>query len=99
MTNPDIKNIVKNEVDSLVAALEGEIKDPNLRIAIARMTNDMAMLPVRISQGEDVSVVFASLQAEAAMRGVSFSLKAQAIVQQAWMNVITKVIQIALASL
>lgn len=98
MTKPDIKNIVKDEVTKLVTSLEGEIKDPATRAAIARMTNDMAMLPVRMSQGEDVSVVFASLQAEAAMRGVAASLRAQALVQQAWINILTKVISIALAA-
>lgn len=98
MSKPDIKDIVKTEVDKLITSLEGEIKDPSTRAAIARMTNDMALLPVRISQGEDVSVLFASLQAEAAMRGVASSLKAQALVQQAWMNIITKVISIALSA-
>jgi hypothetical protein len=95
----DIKQIVKEEVDKLVASLEGQIQDSATRAAIVRMTNDMAMLPVRMSQGEDVTVLFASLQAEAAMRGVSASLKAQTLVQQAWINILTRVISIALAAL
>lgn len=99
MTKPDIKDIVKDEVNKLIVSLEGEIKDPGTRAAIARMTNDMAMLPVRMSQGEDVSVLFASLQAEAAMRGVAASLKAQTLVQQAWINILTKVISIALSAI
>lgn len=98
MTSPDIKGIVKDEVSKLITSLEGEIKDPATRLAIARMTNDMAMLPIRIAQGEDVSILFASLQAEAAMRGVAASMKAQAMVQQAWINILTKVISIALAA-
>lgn len=95
----DIKLIVKEEVDKLVASLEGQIQDSATRAAIVRMTNDMAMLPIRMSQGEDVTVLFASLQAEAAMRGVAASLKAQALVQQAWINILTRVISIALSAL
>lgn len=99
MIAPDIKDIVKDEVAKLVTSLEGEITDPATRAAVARMTNDMAMLPVRMAQGEDVTVLFASLQAEAAMRGVATSLKAQKLVQQAWINILTKVISIALSAL
>lgn len=99
MTKIDIKDLVKNEVTTLVASLEGEIKDPATRATIARMVNDMAMLPVRMSRGEDVSPVFASLQAEAAMRGVAISFKAQAMVQQAWINILTKILSIAIAAI
>jgi len=95
----DIKVIVKEEVDKFLASVQGEITDPGTKAAITRMTNDMAMLPIRMSQGEDVTVIFASLQAEAAMRGVAVSLKAQTMVQQVWINILTRVISIALSAI
>ena len=94
-----IEDIVKEEVKNLTDSLNSQITDPAQKAAIIAMTNDLAMLPVRMARGEDVSIIMSSLQAEAAMRGVASALKAQAAVQQAWINIITKVIFTALGSL
>ncbi len=94
-----LDDILKDEVDRLKSTLEGQINDPAQKAAIAAMVNDLAMLPIRMARGEDVSVQLASLKAEAAVRGFSAVLKAQAATQQAWMNIITKIIGAALVAL
>tara|TARA_R110002074_G_scaffold402324_1_gene607064 strand:+ start:133908 stop:134198 length:291 start_codon:yes stop_codon:yes gene_type:complete len=93
-----IEEIVKEETEALIATLEGQITDPAQRLAIAQMTTDLAMIPIRMARGEDTTLAFASLQAEAAMRGVTASLKAQEAVQKAWMNIIIKIIAVSLAT-
>lgn len=91
-----IEDIVKDEVAKLIHDLDGQITDPVQKAAIAAMTTDLAMLPIRMARGEDVTFIVASLKAEAALRGVSASLKAQAAMQQAWMNIVYKVVAIAI---
>lgn len=91
-----IEDIVKEEAQKLIVSLESQVSDPVQKAAIAAMTNDLAMIPIRMARGEDVSLLLQSLQAEAAVRGVGATLKAQAAMQQAWINVITKVITVAL---
>ncbi len=93
-----IEDIVKSEVDNLIKDLDSQITDPVQKLAIATMTADLAMIPIRMARGEDVTHVMASLKAEAAMRGVTASLKAQAAVQQAWMNIIFKILTAALSA-
>lgn len=87
-----IEDIVKEEVNKLTDSINSQITDPAQKAAIVAMTTDLAMLPIRMSRGEDVSVIVAALKAEAAMRGVASAMKAQAAVQQAWINIVTKVI-------
>lgn len=92
-------DIVKEEIEKLKGSLEGQIKDPAQKLAIAAMVQDLAMLPMRMARGEDVSVVVASLKAEAAMRGVATAMQAQAATQQAWFNILTRVIGAALLAI
>jgi len=94
--NSNIEDIVKDEVNKLITSLDGQVTDPVQKSAIIRMTADMAMIPIRMARGEDVTNVINSLKAEAALRGVTNSLKAQAAMQQAWMNVIIRIITTAL---
>jgi len=91
-----IEDIVKAETELLIATLQGQIDDPAQKLAIAQMTADLAMIPIKMARGEDTTLLFQSLQAEAALRGVTVSLKAQEAVQQAWMNIILKIIAAAL---
>lgn len=93
-----IEDIVKEEVSKLTDSINSQINDPAQKAAIVAMTTDLAMLPIRMARGEDVSVIVASLKAEAAMRGVASALKAQAAVQQAWINIVTKVIMTAISA-
>lgn len=92
------EDIVKEEVSKLTDAINSQITDPAQKAAIVAMTTDLAMLPIRMARGEDVEVQMAVLKAEAAMRGVTSALKAQKAVQDAWMNIITKVIIVALGT-
>jgi len=94
----NIEDIVKAEADALIAKLEGTIEDPEQKAAVAQMTADLAMIPIRMARGEDTTLAFQSLQAEAALRGMSASLQAQKAVQEAWMNIIIKVIATALTT-
>jgi hypothetical protein len=94
----NIEDLVKEEATKLISALKGQIDDPVQKAAIMRMTTDLAMVPIRMARGEDMTRLFRSLQAEAALRGVSASLKAQSIVQDAWMNIIVKILTTALAA-
>lgn len=93
-----IEEIIKDEAEKLLAGLEGQIDDPAQKAAIVRMTTDLSMIPIRMARGEDTTRLFRSLQAEAALRGVTASNKAQALVQDAWMNIILKIITTALAA-
>lgn len=93
-----IEDIVKEEVNNLTKQINSQINDPAQKAAVVAMINDLAMLPIKMARGEDVEVITASLKAEAAMRGVASALKAQAAVQQAWINIVTKVIVAALGA-
>lgn len=93
-----IEIIIKEEVDKLVASLDSQISDPAQKADIAQMTIDLASIPIRMARGEDVSLLLDSLKAEALMRGVRNSFKAQAAAQQAWMNIILRIVTIALTA-
>lgn len=92
----DIKTIVSEEVNKLMASIDGQVTDPAQRAAMVRMTTDLADLPRRMALGEDVSLLFDSLKAEAALRGHAFAMKAQAAAQQAWVNIIFRLATAAL---
>ncbi|MCB1712908.1 MAG: hypothetical protein KDH96_10635 [Candidatus Riesia sp.] len=82
----------------MIAGLEANMTDPAQKLALAQMTNDMAMIPIRLARGEDVTLLIKSLQAESMLRGLTLALKSQTAVQQAWMNVIVRIISTALVS-
>lgn len=92
----DIKDIVKEEVSKLISSFEDQIHDPNQKLAFTQMANDLTMLPIRMAQGEDVSLLFQSISAEAALYGSAFALRTQALVSQAWMNIALKIVSKAL---
>jgi len=88
----DIKDVVKSEVSDFLKTMDGQIHDPAERAALARMANDLALLPIRMAAGEDVTILAKSIKAETLLRGDAFSLKTQAAAQKVWMNVLTKVL-------
>lgn len=92
----DIKDILKQEVDKLLATVNNDISDPAHRVAVARMTMDLASLPIRMAAGEDVSLLMDSLKAEAALRGQAMAMRAQMAAQQAWMNIVIGLVTKAL---
>lgn len=87
-----IEEILKEEIGNFKTQLEAQITDPVERQALADIANDLAMIPIRLSRGENVDIALKNLKAELALRGVKHAIKAQTLVQQAWMNVIFKVI-------
>lgn len=94
----NIEDIVKQELAGLKGQLESQISDPAEKAAVYAMTQHLAMIPIRLARGEDVTIAVKNLQAEAALRGVSLSMRAQAAVQQAWMNIIFKILGTALVA-
>lgn len=95
----NIEEVLKEEIANAKALIANQITDPVQKQAVLAMTQDLAMMPIRMAKGEDVSFLMDSLKAEAALRALSISFKSQAIVQQIWMNVVTKIIGIALGAL
>lgn len=97
MTQVDIKSVVEDELKSLLGSIKGEINSPENQEAMTRMSRNMAMLPIWIAQNEDVTDLVKDMQAESLVRGVAFTLKSQSMAQQAWLNVLTKVITTAIS--
>ena len=95
----NIESLIKQEIDDLRQGLENQITDPVERTAVAQMVSDLAMIPIWMSRGEDMTLLVSNIKAEAAMRGVSFTIKSQAAVQQAWSNILTKVVSAAVSGL
>lgn len=94
-----IEDIIRDEINAAKHTIESQITDPTQKAAILAMTHDLAMLPIRMAKGEDITLLMASLKAEAALRALSVSMKSQALVQQIWINIVTKVIGVALGAL
>ena len=88
---------LKAELERLRAQLVNEVADPAHRIAIAQMTTDLAMLPVRLARGEDVTALLASLKAEGLNRGLALVTRSQALVLQSWITVLSRILFGALA--
>lgn len=92
MTPTDFKNIVETEINSLLKEMEGETHGPEEQEFLTRTTRNMAMLPIWMAQGADVDTLINDMKAEGMLRGVTLTLKAQSRAQQAWFNIITKII-------
>lgn len=80
------------ELQQLQQTFEAQVADPALRLAFAQMTADLALLPVRMARGEDVTELVAALKAEALNRALEQRVRAEAAAQQVWINVITRVL-------
>lgn len=88
----NVEDILKEELGRLLDVLGAQVKDPKERLALAAMANDMAMLPVWMAQGRDVSGITAALKAETMNRALAHRVKAQTAAQQAWMAVVSRII-------
>lgn len=88
----DITQALKEEIEVLKERALKEITDPVQKAKLAEMTADFAMLPIRMARGEDITLLAASLKAELAARGVASTMKLSAMAQQAWMNIVVKVL-------
>ncbi len=93
-----LDQLIKDELSNLKSQLDAQISDPQEKIALMQMSNDLALLPIRMARGEDVTIAVNNLKAEMALRGVKHSLKAQTLVQQAWLNIVFKIIGVAVAA-
>lgn len=88
----DLEQILKEELKALQEQALKEITDPAQKAKLAEMTADFAMLPVRLARGEDITLLTSSLKAEMAARGVASAMKMSAMAQQAWMNIIVRIL-------
>jgi len=94
----DIQAILKQEVSSLGTTLTDQVTDPAEKLAIAQCLERLAAVPLMLARGEDPSIIVTNVKAELALRGVKHAFQAQAAVQQAWTNVIIKVVGAVIAA-
>lgn len=78
---------VQDELRHLRTTLEAELADPAQRAAVAAMTADLLMIPVRLARGEDVAPLLAALKAEGLNRALALRTRAETAAQQAWMAI------------
>jgi hypothetical protein len=93
----EIEKIAKEEVQNVIASLKGGFTDPAQKKALEDIAKDLATLPLLMAKGEDVKLLFDSLKAELALRGSTVALKAQTIVQQAWTNLLVRILTALIA--
>lgn len=94
-----IESIVKDELHALMASLQAEVSDPMVRANLLAMAEDTAMLPIRIARGEDVSGIVKALKAEAQNRALTHRIQVQAIVREAWMRAMARILTAVMAAL
>lgn len=87
-----VEDVLRDELRKLQATLTTDVTDPAERIAIAQMTADLALIPVRMARGEDVTSLLAALKAEGMNRALALRTRAEAAAQQAWINVISRLL-------
>lgn len=88
----DLEQELRAELALLGAHLTRDL--PERAAAIAA---DMALLPVRMARGEDVTDLAAALRAESLNLGVAQATRLRVAAEHAWIGVITRVIGAALA--
>lgn len=98
ITGDNLNEIVKGEIELLLSNIKGSAKGPEEVEAMNRISRNMAMLPIWIASGLDVTDLVKDMKAEALLRGVAFTLESQALAQQAWMNVLTKVVGLVITT-
>lgn len=87
-----LEEVVRDELRKLQETLTLDVTDPAERVAIAQMTADLALIPVRLARGEDVTGLVAALKAEGMNRALALRTRAEAAAQQAWINVISRLL-------
>jgi len=85
-----IDSIIREEVRAAIDEIKANATNPQEILSIAQMATDLAMLPMRMARGEDVTAIAASLKAESLNRGVAQAAKAQAAAANAWMNIVVR---------
>lgn len=94
-----LESIVKDELHALLGTLAVEVDNAQTRAALVAMAEDAAMIPVRISRGEDVQPLLLALNAEAQNRALAHRVRVQQAVQEAWMRATARVLKVVLAAL
>ena len=94
-----LESIVKDELHALLGTLAIEVDNAQTRAALVAMAEDAAMIPVRISRGEDVQPLLLALNAEAQNRALAHRVRVQQAVQEAWMRATARILKIVLAAL
>jgi len=87
-----IEQAVRDELAKLGATIIGDVSDPGQRLAVAQMAADLAMIPTRMARGEDVTSLLAALKAEGLNRDLALRTRAETAAQQAWINVIGRLL-------
>jgi hypothetical protein len=87
-----IENILKDELHTLLAGLEGTY-DLDTRMALASLAEDAALMPLRIARGEDVTPLLKAMNAEAQNRLLTHRVRVQEMIEQAWIRTITRILK------
>lgn len=94
-----IESIVKDELHALLGSLTIEVDNPKTRAELKAMAEDAAMIPVRISRGEDVQPLLLALSAEAQNRALAHRIRVQEAVKEAWERAVARILKVVLAAL
>lgn len=94
-----LESIVRDELHALLGTLAVEVDNAQTRAALVAMAEDAAMIPVRISRGEDVQPLLLALNAEAQNRALAHRVRVQQAVQEAWMRATARILKVVLAAL
>ncbi len=92
------EEIVRQEVHRAVEALHDIAESPEAKAAVAAMAADIALLPMRIARGENTAVLASALRAEALNRSVELRARAQQVAQQAWTQIVWRLVSLALGT-
>jgi hypothetical protein len=92
-----LEDAVRSELRNLQHTLVAEVSDPAERVAIAQMTADLALVPIRMARGEDVASILAALKAESLNRALALRTRAEAAAQQAWIAVVSRILMGAIS--
>jgi hypothetical protein len=87
-----IETILKDELHAILAGLDATY-GPETRMALARMAEDAALMPVRIARGENVTPLLKALNAEAQNRMLTQRIRVQEVIEQAWIRTITRILK------
>lgn len=93
-----VESLVLDELHDLLAGLQNEVSNPETRQALIDMARDAALIPVRISRGENVDALIRALSAEAQNRALAHRLRVEEIVREAWKRAIGRLLVTVLSA-
>lgn len=87
-----LEEIIRDELRKLQQEVAWNVGNPAEQLALAAMATDLALVPVRMARGEDVTAIVAALKAEGANRMLTHRIRVEAAAQRAWLNAIQRIV-------